>query len=369
MYGVNLCSNFTIICMILFFCFQTTGEITLTSELDAENITTYTLLLSVADGGTTPNIVQLNLQVNVINVNEAPVITNAMLNVCVLENKANESVINITAIDPEGDVLQYSLSGSDAAAFYISSSGEIKTVNGLDREMQDLYNFTVTVSDGELSDSKMVTVCVLDENDTPPIIMPVPKLYVDENSPIGTVVVQVNATDLDQNTMLTFSLSYNGTDLPFMINSNGVITVNGIVDFESKNMYVVTVNVSDGVNANSIVIMINVNDLNEPPVVNDVNAVVKIFTAVNETVATVVAMDNDAGSNGMIEFSIVDGNMGDHFQIDPMTGVISIKNVITSLMPPSFNLTIKAEDKGWPRLSDNATVFVMVMDNPSKFTF
>ena len=355
--------------MILFFLFQTTGEITLTNELDAENITTYNLLLSVADGGTTPNRVQLNLQVNVLNVNEAPVITNAMLNVCVLENKANESVINITAIDPEGDVLQYSLSGADAAAFYITNSGEIKTVSELDREMQDLYNFNVTVSDGELSDSKMVTVCVLDENDTPPMIMPVPKLYVDENSPISTVVVQVNATDLDQNTILTFSLSYNGTDLPFMISSNGVITVNGIVDFESKNMYIITVNVSDGVNTNSTVIMINVNDLNEPPVVNDVNAVVKIFTAVNETVTTVVAIDNDAGSNGMIEFSIVDGNMGDHFQIDPMTGVISIKNVITSLVPPSFNLTIKAEDKGWPRLSDNATVFIMVMDDPSKFTF
>ena len=351
------------------FLFQTTGEISLINELDAENITTYTLILSVADGGTTPNIAQLNLQVKVINVNEAPVITIAVLNVCVLEYKVNESVINITANDPEGDVLQYSLSGADSAAFYISNSGEIKTVSGLDREMQDRYNFTVTVSDGELSDSKMVTVCVLDENDTPPMIMPVPKLFIDENSPVGTVVVQVNATDPDLNTTLTFSLSYNGTNLPFMISPNGVITVNGIVDFESKNMYIITVKVSDGDNTNSTDIMINVNDLNEPPVVNDVNAVVKIFTAVNETVATVIAIDNDAGSNGMIEYSIVDGNMGDHFQIDAMTGVISIKNVITSLMPPSFNLTIKAEDKGWPRLSDNATVFVMVMDNPSKFTF
>ena len=310
------------------------------------------------------NTVKLYLKVNVISVNEAPVITNTDLSVCVFENKAYEFVIKIIATDVDGDTLQYTLSGADAAAFSINQNGEIKTVSGLDREIKDMYQFTVTVSDGQLYDSELVTVCVNDTNDTPPTIMSVPKLYIDENSPYGTVVVQVNATDPDLNTMLTFSIS---PGLPFMIDSNGVITVSGVVDFESKNMYIITVNVSDGVNTNSIVIMINIRDVNEPPVVNDVNATVKIYTAVNETVATVIAIDNEAGNNGMIVYSIVGGNIGNHFQIDPATGVISIKNVITSLVPPSFNLTIKAEDKGWPRLSDTATVFVMVMDDPCKF--
>ena len=309
------------------------------------------------------NTVNLYLWVKVIGVNEAPVITNTDLSVCVFENKAYELVIKIIATDADGDALQYTLSGVDAAAFSINPNGEIKTVSGLDREIKDMYQFTVTVSDGQLSDSKLVTVCVNDTNDTPPKIMPVPKLYINENSPYGTVVVQVNATDPDLNTMLTFSIS---SGLPFMIDSNGVLTVSGAVDFESKNMYIITVNVSDGVNTNSIIIMINIRDVNEPPVVNDLKATVKIYTAINETVATVVAIDNEAGNNGMIVYSFVEGNIGDHFQIDPVTGVISIKNVITSLVPPSFNLTIKAEDKGWPRLSDTATVFVMVMDDPCK---
>ena len=324
------------------------------------------------------NVVNLYLWINVISVNEAPVITNTDLSVCVFENKAHEFVINITATDADGDTLRYTLSGADAAGFSINHNGEIKTVSGLDRETKDLYQFTVIVSDGQLSDSKLVTVCVNDTNDTPPMIIPIPKLYIDENSPYGTVVVQVNATDPDLNSMLTFSISnanflISRYGLPFMIDSNGVITVNGTVDFESiifltgKNMYIVTVNVSDGVNMNSIVIMINIRDVNEPPVLNDVNAVVKIYTAVNETVAKVTAIDLEAGNNGMIVYSIVEGNVGNHFQIDPVTGVISIKNVITSLVPPSFNLTIKAEDKGWPRLSDTATVFIMVMDDPCKF--
>lgn len=313
------------------------------------------------------NVVNLYLWINVISVNEAPVITNTDLSVCVFENEAHEFVINITATDADGDTLRYTLSGDDAAGFSINHNGEIKTVSGLDREIKDLYQFTVTVSDGQLSDSKLVTVCVNDTNDTPPMIIPIPKLYIDENSPYGTVVVKVKATDPDLNTMLTFSISYDGDGLPFVIDSNGVITVSGIVDFESKNMYIITVNVSDGVNMNSIVIMINIRDVNEPPVLNDVNAVVKIYTAVNETVATVTAIDNEAGNNGMIVYSIVEGNVGNHFQIDPVTGVISIKNVIVSLVPPSFNLTIKAEDKGWPRLSDTATVFIMVMDDPCKF--
>ena len=81
------------------------------------------------------------------------------------------SIATITGTDPDGDSLSFSLSGDDAALFtlgMVSSGGALAFVEAPDFENpgdangDNVYELTVTVSDGSLSDSESFTVTVTD---------------------------------------------------------------------------------------------------------------------------------------------------------------------------------------------------------------
>lgn len=60
------------------------------------------------------------------------------------------------------------------------------------------------------------------------------------------------------------------------------------------------------------------------------------------TLFQVKAMDLDSGANGEIIYEIIDGDKRT-FRIDPKSGVISLKQTLTST---KYDLTIEAKDRG-----------------------
>ena len=98
------------------------------------------------------------------NTNSPPNITNTNTNISVQENQT--SAFTVSASDPDGDTLTYSISGNDVSQFTISSSGVVEFVNAPDFEnpsdvnSDNIYEVTVTVSDSSLTDTAnfMVTV-------------------------------------------------------------------------------------------------------------------------------------------------------------------------------------------------------------------
>ncbi len=100
--------------------------------------------------------------------NGAPTITNTVFNISVPENQT--SAFTISASDPDGDSLTYSLSGTDSALFSVSSSGVVTFntapdyENPSDSNADNLYEVTATVSDGSLTDSESFMITVT--NDT-----------------------------------------------------------------------------------------------------------------------------------------------------------------------------------------------------------
>ena len=76
----------------------------------------------------------------------------------------------VTATDPDGDTLSYSLVGVDAEAFHIDSAtaqlsvGEATT---LDFEAQTAYSFEVQASDGALTASRTVEIAITDVDEPP----------------------------------------------------------------------------------------------------------------------------------------------------------------------------------------------------------
>ena len=83
--------------------------------------------------------------------NRAPVFTKPnLVAFLVLENTASGENIGtpVSATDPDGDELTYSLGGTDADAFRIDTkTGQLLTHKPLDYETKNAYSVTITASD------------------------------------------------------------------------------------------------------------------------------------------------------------------------------------------------------------------------------
>ena len=205
------------------------------------------------------------------NVNHAPIFTEGSSTTrSVPENTPAGRNIGspVSATDEDEDVLTYTLSGADAASFgIISTSGQLQTRAPLDYEKKNTYAVTVTVSDGSATDTISVTIDVTDveENNAPVFIEgSATERSIPENTPAGrNIGSPVSATDEDED-VLTYTLS--GVDAASfgIVSTTGQLQTRDPLDYEEKNTYSVTVNVSDGNGGtDTIGVAINVTDVNE----------------------------------------------------------------------------------------------------------
>ena len=206
---------------------------------------------------------------SITNVNEAPIISSASFAIA----EQSTAVGSISASDPDASTtLTFSLaSGSvavDDAKFSINSTTgtvsflatpnfESPTDSGLD----NVYNFTVNVSDGSLSSSQAVAVSVGNVNESPSFSIASAQSYT-ENS---TSSISAAASDPDGSSGLSYSLS--GLDASkFTVSSVGALSFASSPDYESpsdnggNNVYNVSVGVSDGSISSSVALVITVSD-------------------------------------------------------------------------------------------------------------
>ena len=259
---------------------EDSGQITTVAGVtyDFETKNSYTLAVNANDGnGGTASIA---VTVSLTNVNEAPAFSQNAAAFSLAENTAGGVNVGsaLTAADPEGDALTYSLSGTDATSFAIDGAGQLSTVDTAtyDYETQNRYSLTVSAADGKGGTASIaVTVNLTDVDETPeppPNRAPVfddgssATRSVAENSAAGVNVGDaITATDLDGDT-LAYSLS--GTDAgSFAINrETGQLTTKSGVDYdyETKSSYALIVSVSDGRDGTaSIAVTVKLTDVAE----------------------------------------------------------------------------------------------------------
>ncbi len=145
------------------------GQLKTEAALDHEATDSYSVTVRADDGF---DIASIAVTINVADVNEAPVFGDGVpTTLDVNENTAAGTAFGdaVTATDPDGDTLAYSLTGTDAASFEIdSSTGQLKTKAALDYEGEkNTYVVTVTASDGTLTDTVLVDIAVNDVDEPP----------------------------------------------------------------------------------------------------------------------------------------------------------------------------------------------------------
>ena len=291
----------------------------------------YDITVTASDGD---NSTDQNVAIMVTNVfdpiNVAPVFTSP----AAVDVEENETVAyTAIATDTDGDVLSYSLSGTDAGLFTIdATTGVVSFVNAPDFESpgsatdDNDYNIIVTASDGTSDTVQAVTITVTDVDESganaAPVFSSPASVSVAENQTSAYTAV---ATDAD-NDPLTYSLS--GTDAAlFTINpTTGVVSFNNPPDFEAPgsgtgdNDYDIIVTASDGTSDTERAVTITVTDVNDnAPVFTSSDSA---SAAENQTSAyTAMATDADAGD--VVSYRLSGGADVALFTIDEMTGVVS----------------------------------------------
>uniref|UniRef100_A0A673UW04 Cadherin domain-containing protein n=1 Tax=Suricata suricatta TaxID=37032 RepID=A0A673UW04_SURSU len=132
---------------------------------------------------------------------------------------------------------------------------ELVVKTPLDREEQSCHHLVLTAVDGgdpARSCTTQIEVVVADANDNAPVFtQDMYKVSVPENLPVGSSVLRVTATDLDEgvNAEITYTFINIGKAVRqlFKLDSTtGELTTGGVLDFEERQSYTIGVEAKDG---------------------------------------------------------------------------------------------------------------------------
>ncbi|XP_030002145.1 protocadherin alpha-2-like [Sphaeramia orbicularis] len=290
-------------------------------------------------------------------------------------------------------VKTYKLSQNEYFSLDVQSGGEhglsaeLVLQKALDREKQSVITLLLTAVDGgkpPRSGTLQLTVNVVDVNDnTPTFSKSLYKTRVKENSAPGTMVIKLNATDVDEgmNSKIVYSMIKRGNIDPsvlFNMNSEtGEITVKGALDYEDTPAYEVRAKAMDqgpvprSGYAKLLIEVIDVND-NAPEIsITSLMTPIKEDTEQGTIVALITVSDKDGGSNGLTNCKVVGSvpfKLKSNYKNDYS---LVVDAPLDREHTPLYNVTIIATDEGSPPLSSIRIITVHVSDvndNAPQFT-
>ncbi|XP_069510258.1 protocadherin gamma-A6-like isoform X20 [Ambystoma mexicanum] len=371
-----------------------TGRLYTSERIDRETICGQTLTCLIGVEIISESIIKvyaLELQINDINDNSPTFITDEIV-LPINENTAPGARFALPEAHDadvgENSLQSYQLSANKHFTLGVkqrtdgTKSAELVLEKSLDREEQEVHSLILTATDGGdpvRSGTVRVQINVLDFNDNAPVFnQSIYKIRVNENSPMGSVIGTIRATDIDQGTNSQVTYSFNKLKenilQKFKLDSQtGEIFVIENLDFEESQLYEFEVLGSDGSLSSLckvVIEVINVND-NRPEIL--MSAVVKHISE-SSPLGTVIAFlevfDRDEGEHGKVTCSIASqlpfqlrNSLGSYYSL-VTDGILDRETV------SQYNITITATDRGTPPLSKNETIILQITDendNPPVF--
>uniref|UniRef100_A0A3Q0S0E2 Protocadherin 2 alpha a 1 n=1 Tax=Amphilophus citrinellus TaxID=61819 RepID=A0A3Q0S0E2_AMPCI len=281
-------------------------------------------------------------------------------------------------------VRKYTLSHTEFFYIDVRDSEEDKIPflvlkKALDREQKAEHRLLLTAADGgspAKSGSLNLTITVLDVNDNRPVFSKdVYTVSLDENAPIGTLVIKLNATDLDEGLNSEIEYNFGKTQKKnvhdtFELDSiTGEIRVKGKVDFEETELYRLDLQASDKgqppmiTDCRVIIKVLDVND-NKPEIeVTSLSKLISEDSKPGTVVALISITDQDSGLNGKVICSLSDNvpfDLKPSFQ-DNMYSLV-LKHKLDRESVSHYDVTITATDCGVPPLSTSRTLSIDVSD-------
>ncbi|XP_067890511.1 protocadherin Fat 4-like [Heterodontus francisci] len=360
----------------LFVINPATGNFTLTRPLDFESAKYY--ILTVKATNTDGQFSVMRAYFNVLDINDNPPVFNPdFYSINIMENvPIGTSVLTLNVTDADeglnAALIFKIISGDRNGQFMVDRNAVLRVQQTLDLEHQSVYTLIVQATDQAQCDSARftstawITVKLNDVNDNTPEFRTVNTVYLPEDTSIGTVIMTVNAMDLDSglNGHVEYSLQQ-FTGNKFSINvTSGELSVIGNLDRELVEWVTIDVIALDkGQPSLSSSISITA-------IITDVNDNSPVFTQSIYTVTVdeniprgsdllvVSATDPDEDKNGQVRYTISSKD----FYIDSVTGLISVFGNLDREQIPVCSFVVFALDGGRSPRSGTATVNVILRD-------
>ena len=227
---------------------NSTGQFTWTPAMNQSGSHSVTFTVSDGSASDTETII-----ITVGDVNQPPVLS-SIGNKAI--NEGSQLTFAVSGSDPDNNTLTYSSSSLPTGASF-NSSGQFSWTPEMDQS--ESYSVTFTVSDGSASDTETIIITVGDVNQ-PPVLSSIGNKAINEGSQL---TFAVSGSDPDNNT-----LTYSSSSLPTGASFNSSGQFSWTPEMDQSESYSVTFTVSDGSASDSETIVINVGDVNQPPVLD-----------------------------------------------------------------------------------------------------
>ncbi|XP_016416389.1 protocadherin-9 [Sinocyclocheilus rhinocerous] len=332
----------------------------------------------------------------------SPMFPSPVINISIPENTLINSRFAIpSATDPDtgpNSVHKYELlNGQSAFGLDIVETPEgekwpqLIVQQNLDREQKDTYVMKVKVEDGgnpQKSSTAILQVTVTDVNDNRPVFKESQiEVHIPENSPVGTSVVQLQATDADVGANAEIKYMFGTQVSPatrrlFALNSTtGLITVQRPLDREETAIHKLTVLASDGSSSPArATVTINVTDVNDNApnidlryIISPTNGTVMLSEKdpINTKIALITVSDKDTDVNGKV-ICFIEKDVPFHLKaVYDNQYLLETSALLDYEGTKEYIFKIVASDSGKPSLNQTALVRVRLEDendNPPIFT-
>ncbi|XP_043408552.1 protocadherin alpha-8 isoform X5 [Chelonia mydas] len=255
---------------------------------------------------------------------------------------------------------------------------ELVLKKALDREEIPEHRLLFTATDRgkpELTGTVQLVITVLDANDNAPVFgQSVYEVTVLENTANGTLVIKLNATDLDEGTNRNISYAFGNFVPPivraaFNLNSDtGEIRVKGDLDYEHVQLYEIRVEAQDKGHqpmtgqCSVLLHVLDVNDNAPELAVTSLSLPVPEDAPPGTVVALISVSDRDSGDNGKVTCSIPPDL--------PFQLVSTFKNYHSLVLAEAvdrervseYKILVTARDEGAPSLSASSSILVPIAD-------
>ncbi|XP_060044769.1 cadherin EGF LAG seven-pass G-type receptor 1 isoform X2 [Erinaceus europaeus] len=342
-----------------------TGTVYTVTELDYEDQAAYTLAITAQDNGIPQKSDTTSLEILILDANDnAPRFLRDLYQGSVLEDAPpSTSVLQVSASDrdsgPNGRLLYTFQGGDDGDGdFYIEpTSGVIRTQRRLDRENVAVYNLRALAVDRgsptPLSASVDIQVTVLDINDNPPVFeRDELELYVEENSPVGSVVARIHANDPDEgpNAQIMYQIVEGNVPEVFQLDLlSGDLRALVELDFEVRREYVLVVQATSAPLVSRATVHIRLLDQNDnPPVLPDFQILFNNYVTNKSNsfptgvIGRIPAHDPDLSDS--LNYTFLQGNELQLLLLDPATGELQLSRDLDNNRPLEALMEVSVSD-------------------------
>ena len=361
-----------------------TGLVTFVKgSLNRERRDAFDLLIRATDHGSPQLYTDATLIITVLDANDFDPVFDQNLFIGSVSEAASigTSVLTISASDTDigsNGELRYSIPDITYQAYFAinQSSGIIYTdTDTFDFENITVYSFEVSVSDlGEpaRNATSRVKIFITDANDHAPVFNRSEySKVIRENLASGTVVLRVTASDedIEDNAVIEFSISPGiGSNMFSIDNETGVLYTTSYINREDTPSFNLTILANNSASINplssQVQVAVEISDLNDMHPTFDPVTNVFVFenASINSTIYALSARDGDEGMDGVVTYTLLEGNEEGYFELVSQTGEIKLLRELNFENKAHFLLAVQATDGSTESLSNFTNVLIQVLD-------